>query len=105
MTIWRQKKNPARLFLRRLMLIGVFALVVAGAFGVWDTYQKERASATLKQEALAQLKDLSNEQSQLTASIGELETERGKEAALREQYSMADPGEHEVVIVEPASSS
>lgn len=91
--------------MRRFMLAGLLALVVIAASGVWSIYQKERASAILKQEALSQLNDLSTEQSQLVASIGELQTERGKEAALREQYSMAAPGEGEVVIVEPASST
>lgn len=105
MATLRERKNPARLFLRRLMLAGLFVLVLVAGSGVWDIYQKEQTSAILKQEAIAQLEGLSTEQSQLVASVNELKTERGKEAALRQQYNMADPGEGEIMIVEPATSA
>ena len=105
MATLRERRNPARLFMRRLAIFGLCIGVIAGASGVWSTYQKEQASALLKEEAQTQLKSLSQEQDQLTASIGQLETKRGKEEALREQYGMAQPGENEIVIVDPASSS
>jgi cell division protein FtsB len=91
--------------MRRLMLVGLFILVIIAASGVWNIFQKDQQSIVLKRQAQAQLADLSTQQDQLNASIAELETERGKEAALRQQYSVGDPGEGMVMIVEPATSA
>ncbi len=101
MATLKERRDPVRIFGRRLMLLGLFFLVVVALSGVWGIYRKERESAVLKQEALAQLATLSAQQDQLTASIADLETERGKEAALRQEYNVGNAGEGMVIIVEP----
>jgi cell division protein FtsB len=103
MATLRERKNPVRIFMRRLMLAGLFLLVVVAASGVWGIYRKDQESIVLRQQAQAQLADLSTQEGQLDASIAELQTERGKEAALRQQYSVGDPGEGVVMIVEPTA--
>jgi len=85
MATLRERRDPVRIFARRLMLLGLFLLVVLAMSGVWGIYRKDQESLVLKEQAMAQLADLSSQESQLTASIGELETERGKEAALRQE--------------------
>ena len=87
--------------MRRLMLLGLFLLVVLAMSGVWGIYRKDQESIVLKEQALSQLAALSAQQDQLKSSISDLETERGKEAALREQYNMGNAGEGMVIIVEP----
>lgn len=87
--------------MRRLLLLGLFLLVVLAMSGVWGIYRKDQESLVLKEQAVSQLAALSTQQDQLKDSISALETERGKEAALREQYNMGRDGEGMVIIVEP----
>ena len=89
-----------RLFGRRLILLGLFALIVLSSMGVWSAYGKEQESRALRQEAEMQLGDLSQRQEQLDADIASLETDRGKEQVLREQYALAARGEGLIVIVD-----
>jgi cell division protein FtsB len=105
MATLRQRRDPVRIFMRRLALLGLFILVIVAASGVWSIYRKDQESIVLKEQAQAQLADLSTQQAQLNASIAELQTERGKEAALRQQYSVGDPGEGMIMIVEPAAAT
>lgn len=96
----RSRNDPVRLFGRRLVLLGLFALIVLSAMGVWSAYQKEKESRLLRKEAEVQLDDLSKRQTQLDADIASLETNRGKEQVLREQYALAARGEGLIVIVD-----
>ncbi len=101
MATLREKRNPVRIFVRRLTLLGLFLLVVLAMSGVWGIYRKDQESVVLKEQALSQLAVVSAQQDQLKASIADLQTARGKEAALRQQYNMGNSGEGMVVIVEP----
>ena len=96
----RSRNDPVRLFGRRLILLALFALIVVALVGVWSTYKKERESYALRQEAEMQLNDLANRQMQLDADIENLQTNRGKEQVLREQYALAARGEGLIVIVD-----
>ncbi|MBI4087998.1 hypothetical protein HY418_01275 [Candidatus Kaiserbacteria bacterium] len=95
-----QRGDPVRLLGRRLLLMVLFAIAVAGIFGVWNTYQKEREAALLNHEAQAQASDLSEREAQLEKDITNLQTDRGKEAVLRQQYALAARGERVIVIVD-----
>lgn len=102
----RQRGDPVRLLGRRLLLAALLGLAIFGLFGVWNTYQKERESAMLDKEAQAQASDLVEREGKLTNDITELQTDRGKEEALREQYALAAKGEHVIVIVDqPAQAA
>ena len=96
----RGRADAVRLFWRRMMLLGLFVLVLASAWAVWGVFKKERESRALRTLAEAQLKDLTDRETNLTASIGALETERGKEEALRGAYAVGKPGEGLVIIVD-----
>lgn len=82
------------------MLLGLLILVLAALWGVWGGYEKREESAALRTQAEAQLKDLSERQAQLTSDIANLETDRGMEEVLREQYALAAKGERLIVIVD-----
>ncbi len=100
MAVLRPRNNPVRLFGRRLVLLGLLSLIIIAGAGVWSTYKKERESYALRQEAEIQLNDLRERQTQLDSNIASLETDRGKEQVLREQYALAARGEGLIVIVD-----
>ena len=100
----RQRNDPVRLFGRRLMLLALLILVFAIAWGVWNARQKEQESGSLRAQAQRQLNDLTERQVQLNADIANLQTERGKEEVLREQYALAAEGEGLIVIVDQPAS-
>lgn len=86
------------------MLVGFFVLVVAAGSGVWNAYHKQKESAALRAQAEAQLSDLTKRQAQLNSDIAKLETDRGKEEVLRDQYALAAKGEGLIVIVSPTTT-
>lgn len=100
----RKRNDPVRLLGRRILLLVLFVGVIFGSIGVWNAYRKERESATLRDEAQRQLSDLSKRQDQLHTDIANLQTDRGKEAILRQQYALASKGEDVIVIVDQAQA-
>ena len=97
----RRRNEVMKLFGRRLLLLGVFLVVLALSSGVWNIAGKATESAALKRQAQAQLNELKGREGQLTSDIEKLKTDRGKEEALRQQYALAAKGEHMIVIVDP----
>jgi len=90
-----------RLFWRRVLLLALLVLVLLGISGVWRIYKREKESAALNQESAAHLADLTGRANRLKADIANLDTDRGREAALRERYRMGKSGEGLVIIVNP----
>ena len=81
-------------------MLTLLTLIVAALSGVWNAYQKERESRALRMQAELQLYNLTQQQTQLSAQISKLETDRGKEEALREQYALGKKGEGLIIIVD-----
>ena len=86
------------------MLLSLLALVIAALSGVWGIFKKERESRSLREESETKLADLEIRKGQLEANIAKLNTNRGMEEALREQYRLAKSGEGLIIIVEPSAS-
>lgn len=100
MQSFQQRRDPLRLFGKRLLLALLFILVIVAMSGVWKAYRKEQESLLLRQEAEIQLVDLTKRKAQLETDIAKLNTSRGMEDALREQYLLAKSGENLIVIVD-----
>lgn len=97
----RQRNDPVRLFGRRLILGALLILVISAIWGVWSAYQKEQESRMLRTQAEVQRSDFTQRQTQLNSDIANLQTDRGKEGVLREQYALGAIGEGLIVIVDP----
>jgi cell division protein FtsB len=100
MNSFGQKRDPLRLLGKRLLLILLFLLVIVATSGVWKAYQKEQESLSLRREAEIQMADLTKRKLQLEEDIMKLNTPRGMEDALREQYLLAKSGENLIIIVD-----
>ena len=96
----RQPQDPLKLLGRRVVLLVLATLVVIAASSVWSTFRKQRESAELRREAELRLADLMERSDQLHAKLARLETDRGKEEALRERYELGRAGEGLIVIVD-----
>jgi len=98
--VWGQRQDPLRLFGKRLLLVLLFFLVIVAISGVWKAYLKEQESLSLRREAEVQLADIAKRKAQLETDITRLNTPRGMEDALREQYLLAKSGENLIIIVD-----
>ena len=105
MAIVGQRKDPIKLLWKRLALLSLFGLVCVALAGVWGVYWKERESGEQRRISEAQLLDLTQRQTALAASIKALDTDRGKEQALRGAYAVGREGEGLVVIVDQAPAT
>lgn len=101
MATYGSKRDPIRLFWRRLGILALFAVLVIALSGVWGVWRKERESRALRNEAQLQAQDLATQAAELQKNIAKMETNRGKEEVLREQYSVGAPGEQMIIIVNP----
>lgn len=107
LVMWTTKRRneAVRLFGKRTLLVALFVVVIFAASGVWKIAQKEEESAILRAQAERELAQLQERATQLEGEIRGLESARGVEQALREQYSLAAAGESLIVIVDPATSA
>jgi cell division protein FtsB len=96
-----QRQVAVTLFLRRIGLVLLLIVVGFAASGVWGVYEKEKESRQLRTLAELERADLEKRHTQLSGEIKNLQSNRGMEEVLREQYALAAEGEGLIVIVEP----
>lgn len=104
MALPRSKNDPVRLLGKRMLVVGLLALVALASSAAWGAYQKARESHLMRAQAETTLSELSAREAELSADIAKLSTDRGKEEALREQYPLAKDGEGLIIIVDQAST-
>ena len=96
-------RQPIRL--RDVTLSVLFALgIVWFGYLIWGIFEKEERARTEVNETKAQLSSLKDREAKLQGDLDTMQTERGKEAALRDVRGVARPGE-EVIIVVPAATT
>jgi len=109
MSDFRKRRNMKREIPR--MILGCVGLLALGglaffaAKAAWGMYGKFAAASQARTDAEAQLAQLETQYSQVESQVKALTTERGVEAALRERYGVAKPGEGEIDIVQGASTT
>ncbi len=89
------------ILLRRALTLALAIALVLLLMGTWRTYEKKQDAYEMRIRAEHEYADLAAREKSLQTQIGDLTTQRGKEAALRERYGLAREGERMVVIVEP----
>lgn len=94
-----------RVSLGLIGVLGLAAVAFMASRAAWDMYGKFAAASVARAEAEGQLADLQDREAKIEADVAELSSERGIEAAVRERYGVAKPGEGQIAIVRQASTS
>jgi len=93
------------------MLLGVAGVLVLAAASfvaaraAWDMYGKFAAASQARTDAEVELAQLQEQYAHVETEVASLNTERGVEAAVRERYGVAKPGEGEIDIVRQSPTS
>ncbi len=79
-----------------LLLVSVWLVSL-----IWGLIGKAHVAVTQANDAKWQYKALEERKAMLQANIAALETERGRDAAIRTAFGVARPGEEVIVVVPP----
>jgi len=82
-------------------MLVILVLLIRGAWGI---HEKALLADHRLEQAKAELTGLQQQHDSLSASIGQLSTTQGIEAALREKYHAVKEGESVAVIVDTSTS-
>lgn len=93
-----------RIFYSPVSIVIVCIIFILILHGAWGVHEKALIAQARLDQARAELADLQQQQSSLSASIAQLSTSDGIEAALREKYHAVKEGESVAVIVDTSTS-
>ncbi len=98
----KEKKRNAwfKLVLSKLSVIILFAILIVVVQGTWSVYKKARFANENRQQAEAQSQELAERTEALTVELDRLQTDRGREEVLRQQFDVGHEGEHLIVLVD-----
>lgn len=99
------KREIPRVILGCLGIVALGGLTFVAVQAAWGMYGKFAAASEARSDAEAQLAQLQTQYAKVEAKVAELNTSRGVEAAVRERYGVARPGEGAIDIVRHASTS
>lgn len=109
MNDFRKRRNMKREIPRMLLgsvgILALGALAYAAAHAAWDMYGKFAAAASARTDAETQLAQLQAQYAQVETQVTALNTPRGIEAAVRQRYGVAKPGEGEIDVVHTSSTT
>jgi cell division protein FtsB len=88
------------------LAIGVLILTAVWLVSlIWGLAGKAQIAWREAHDTKAEYEQLEARQTQLAANIAALNTPRGQDAAIREAFGVARPGEEVIIVVPPASST
>ncbi len=99
------RQRPLRLLAGVAGIIALFFVTFGAARAAWGMYGKFAEAAKSDAEAQQNVIALEAEELQMSAAVETLSSARGQEAALRQSYGVALPGEGEIQIVKESTSS
>jgi len=88
------------------ILIGILLLVIFWLVSlIWGLVDKVHIAVSQAREARLQYQTLEERKAILQANVAAIETERGRDAAIRTAFGVARPGEEVIVVVPPATTT
>lgn len=88
-----------------ILAVFLIVLIIWGGVVVVKTYPKYREARTLRNQYQTELESLQMKQAELNGKIGELSTDHGIEAEVRNRYRVVKPGESLVIVVDEEKSA
>src|SRR3989338_1098308 len=101
---FQRKRKIRKVLYSKGVLLLLFILLILVGKATWGLYVKERESRKSLDRVESELLSLQEREKRLQDDIARLKTTEGIEAAIREQFQVAKPGERMVVLVEDAKS-
>ncbi len=87
---------------RQGVLIGALLLVAFWLLSlIWGLAGKAQIAVSQAKEAKWQYQELEKRKTALEANLAALDTDRGRDAAIRTAFGVARPGEEVIVVVPP----
>ncbi len=96
----KDKTKRKRIFSSRITLIILIFLVIFLGKAVWKRYQKSREASEAREMSERKLEGFEEREANLNKKIKKLETKRGVEEKIRENFNVAKKGEGVIVIVD-----
>lgn len=91
---------------RQGILVGILLVIAFGLLSlIWGLTGKVRVAVTQANDAKWQYQALEARKAILGANVAALNTERGRDAAIRTSFGVARPGEEVIVVVPPVAAT
>ncbi len=104
----KQRSKSHQILNFGLLCAAFLAVMMMAGFaveGAWGMYTKFVVASTADAAAQADLVRLQMQHDRVSAAVGELSSDRGEEAQVRERFGVVRPGEGAIQIVHTASTS
>lgn len=86
--------------MRDLVKTGLWLLAIVWlCFLVFSIYKKEEVARRTVSETQAEVAALDSRTQTLSGTVGDMDTQRGQEASVRETFGVAKPGEDVIIVV------
>jgi len=99
------KRRWRRLVYSLPVLVLLVLLIILLTNSAYRLYDKRQLANRERQVALAEVVQLRARQAELTETVAKLNTARGLEAAIRENFNVVKPGEKVITLVAGATTT
>lgn len=97
---FQERKKLRKILYSKITLLVLFVACVLVARGAWGVYQKARIADSERNQALKAREELQGRAAELEASLTRLRSDQGVEEELRQKFTVAQPGESVVIVVD-----
>ena len=105
MVDFQYKRQIRRILYSKVSLAFLFLLLFLLARSTWRLYERESETERTVEALRTEASSLSAQEGTLASRVAALKTDQGVEAALREKFRVARPGEGVIVIVDQGAGA
>jgi len=102
---YSRRQELVRFFIGLGAVAIMLALTISSVRAAWSMYGKFSEASAGDAAANLNLEQLKVQEAHVSATVAQLQTQRGVEAQIRENYGLALPGEGEIDLVQSSTST